>query len=229
MTDTSTEVTQTGDEAQAESQNQEQSQTPEQTLYPDTEKTEEQSEVQEAEPTPDSKTEESSDAPAEPEEFKFDVPETMNLDDATVAKLGETARELNLTAEQTQKLLDAVAPNLMEQHERTMKDMLDGWAKEVAGDKDVGGDKLEPNMAVAAKAVETFGDESLKDLLEADGMPLSKHPGMFRFLVKVGAAISEDRSVNPGINGKPEPKGITGDVFQNMGHAASVMYPNQQS
>ena len=226
MTDTPTEVTQTGDEAQAESQNTEQSQTPEQTLYPDTEKAEKPE--SESEPTPDSKTEESTDAPTEPEEFKFDVPETMNLDEATVAKLGEAARDMNLTGDQTQKLLEAVAPALVEQHEKTLKTLVDDWVKEVANDATVGGDKLESNMAIAAKAVETFGDESLTDLLEAEGMPLSKHPGMFRFLVKVGAAISEDRSVNPGINGKPGPTPLEGDVFQNMGHAASVMYPNQR-
>ena len=229
MTDTPTEVTQTGDEAQAESQNTEQSQTPEQTLYPDAEKAEQKPEAPESESTPDSKTEKSTDDPAEPEEFKFEVPETMNLDDTTVAKLSETAREMNLTADQTQKLLEAVAPSLVEQHESTMKTMVEGWAKEVANDKDIGGDKLESNMAVAAKAVETFGDESLTDLLEAEGMPLSKHPGVFRFLVKVGAAISEDKSVNPGINGKPAPSPLSGDVFQNMGHAASVMYPTQQT
>lgn len=227
MTDTPTEVTQTGEDVITESQTPEKDQTEEQILYPDAKDKSLDTMGSEVDAS-DSKTTESAPDVTEPEAFKIEVPETMNLDESTVAKIGDTARELSLTADQTQKLLDAVAPNLAEQHERTMKGMLEDWAKEVANDPNVGGDKIQANMAVAAKAVEAFGDESLTALLEADGMPLSKHPGMFRFLVKVGAAISEDSSVNPGFNGKPSPKPLTGDVFQNMDHAAHVMYPSKQ-
>lgn len=166
--------------------------------------------------------------PAELEAFKFDVPETMSLDEGSIAKLSETARELNLTSDQVQKLLESVAPSMDAANTAMLKETREGWAKEIADDLVLGGSKLPENMAIADKAVKAFGDEGLQDLLNAGELPLGKEPRMFRFLVKIGAAISEAKAVTPGVNGKPGPKPITGDVFQNTAHAASIMYPNQQ-
>lgn len=169
-----------------------------------------------------------SDSPTEPESFEFTVPDTMSMNEDTIAKLGETARELGLTADQLQKLLESVAPSLSEAQESTLKETREQWAQTVATDPDLGGAKLNENMATADKAVETFGDEGLRELLNAEELPLGKNPSMFRFLVKIGAAISDDRAVNPGLNGKPTPQPIKGDVFQNTDLAASVMYGDKK-
>lgn len=224
MTDTPNDVTLKGGEATpANPQNPEQPKPTAESTPPQPKPTDP------VEPKPDGKPQDSreapSDSPAEPAPFgEFTVPDTMSFTEDTIAKLGETARDLGLTSDQLQKLLESVAPSLVEGNDSVLKETREQWAQTVATDPDLGGAKLNENMAIADKAVEAFGDEGLRELLNAEGLPLGKNPSVFRFLVKVGAAISDDRSVTPGINGKPAPKPITGDVFQDTGRAAEVMY-----
>jgi len=165
------------------------------------------------------------DDPAEPEAFDLNVPETMLLDEATTAKLIETARAQNLTAAQTQALLDSVAPSLDAAQAQMLKETREGWAAEIANDPKFGGERLPQSEALRDSAVRAFGDEALKELLNAGELPLGQEPAVFRFLAKIGAAITEPPAVQPGANGAPlQGKSISGDVFKDASHAASVMY-----
>ena len=79
-------------------------------------------------------------------------------------------------------------------------------------DAEIGGDKLPENLAVARKALETFGTPELKALLNESG--LGNHPEVIRFFYRSGKAISEDRVIRGGAAGQPT-------------DPAKRMFPNQ--
>lgn len=223
MTDTTNEVTKEGGEAEAttateQPQNEQPTQTAEAQPEQSTEST--------TEPAPqDGGADQSTDS-ATQEPIKFDVPETMNLPDSAIAALTETAQSQGVTGEQAQALLDALAPTLTDANASVIEETKNEWAQAVANDAELGGDKLDENMAIADKAVETFGDEGLKELLNDGDLPLGKEPRLFRMLVRVGRAVSEAKSVNGGITGDGR-QPVQGDVFADAARASSIMYPTK--
>lgn len=226
MTDTTNEVTNEGGEAEAtqataEPQNEQPTQTAESSTEQSTKSTTEQ------EPQ-DGGADQSTVSDTQVSEVKFDVPETMNLPDSAIAALTEAAQSQGVTGEQAQALLDALAPKLSEANASVVEATKQEWAQAVANDAELGGDKLNENMAIADKAVETFGDEGLRELLNDGDLPLGKEPRLFRMLVRVGRAISEATMVNGGITaGSSKP--IQGDVFTDTSRAASIMYPSNNN
>ena len=67
------------------------------------------------------------------------------------------------------------------------------WADEAKADQDVGGARLEQNLAVAKKALDRFGSPELVQLLNTTGLGNNLH--VIRAFLNAGQAISEDRFV----------------------------------
>lgn len=63
------------------------------------------------------------------------------------------------------------------------------WVDDCKSDKEFGGDKFDENASMARKAVEAFGDDDLKSLLNQSG--LGNHPAVFRAFVRASKAITE--------------------------------------
>lgn len=227
MTEQQTNVAETTGGDAAATQAEAEPQNP-QTQNADNSQTEQQATEPPQQPDADPQTDTSGDDQQPEPAFELNAPEGLNLNDGTIAKLKEVAQDQGLTAQQTQALLDAAGVSLGENNEAFLKDTREEWVQAVANDKELGGHRLNENMALADKVVETFGDEGLRELLNEGDLPLGKEPRIFRLLVKVGKAMSDDRSVNTGNNGKPAEQTIHGDVFQNTDRAVNVMYPDQQ-
>ena len=68
-----------------------------------------------------------------------------------------------------------------------------GWFEASKSDKEFGGDKLEANLGIAKKALDTFGTPELNKLLVSTG--LGNHPELIRLMFKAGKALSEDTFV----------------------------------
>lgn len=120
--------------------------------------------------------------------YDFKMPDGVEADEKTLADFTKFAKELKLSPESAQKLVDlrsAAVVAAKEQHAATVK----GWADEVKADKELGGDKLAENLAVAKKAID-LGPPELKALLESSG--LGNHPAVFKWAHAVGKALSED-------------------------------------
>jgi hypothetical protein len=131
--------------------------------------------------------------PAEsaPETYEFTAPEGVVLDKDSTAKFVEVARELKLSKEAAQKVVDiAVAREqaARDAHAATVA----GWADTVRADKEIGGDKLAATLAAASKAVGLAGEE-FKTFLNETGY--GNHPSMVRAMAMFGKALSEDRFV----------------------------------
>ncbi|WP_154058962.1 peptidase, partial [Pseudescherichia vulneris] len=132
-----------------------------------------------------------------PEKYEFKTTEGQELDTAALEQFEPIARELNLTNEQAQKMVDLygtqILPMVQKQQAEAWQKTTEQWAADVKADKEIGGDKLTANIGVAQRALETFGTPDLKEYLNASG--LGNHPELIKVFVKVGKAMSEDGMV----------------------------------
>lgn len=151
-------------------------------------------EAKPAEAKPDEKAE------GAPEQYAdFTAPEGIQLDAEIVDEFKAFAKEENLTQEKAQKFADLGAKIAQKTHDNYVKHIEATqvqWANDSRADKEFGGDKLDANMAVAKKALDTFGSPELSEMLRTSG--LGNHPEIVRAFYRVGNAISEDKLVPGG-------------------------------
>ena len=130
-----------------------------------------------------------------PEKYAdFKLLEGVTFKPEQVTKFSALAKELNLTQEAAQKLVDfqsesakVYAQESLEGH----KAMVKGWETETR--KRLGAN-FEAEMAVAAKARDQFGTPELRELLGTTG--LANHPDVINFFIKVGKGMMEDGHVD---------------------------------
>ena len=173
----------------------------------------------EAAPESQAAATEATEAPAEaekpqgaPEAYEFKAPDGREFDPKVLEGFSEAAKELNLPQEAAQAMLDKIAPALAAKQEQALNETRAKWETDAKADKEFGGDKLTENLALAKKAIETFGSPELRTLLDETG--LGSHPEFIRVFVRAGKAISEDGFVagRGGSNSSTDP--------------AKTMFPN---
>ena len=130
--------------------------------------------------------------PRAPEAYEFTVPDGTQIDDEIHAAYDKAARALDLPQEQAQELFATTLTALHEHAQGVQARMHKAWQDELTADKEVGGANLEENLALAKKVARDLGTPDLNELLDG---PLGDHPGIVRFLVKVGGLIKEDAFV----------------------------------
>lgn len=135
-----------------------------------------------------------------PETYEFKAPDGVRFDDTVIGAFSEVAKELNLTQDQAQKVLDKMAPVIAARQIEQIQAARAEWAEAAKTDKEFGGDKLAENLAVAKKALDAFATDELRTLLNESG--LGNHPEVIRVFYRAGKAISEDRFV-AGQSGSP--------------------------
>ena len=124
-------------------------------------------------------------------------PEEVSFEPTQVAAFKELAGELNLSAEQVQKLVDFEAHASQEKEAQLaaeQREQIRQWAEQTKAPFGTG---LETAITFAWRAADAFGGPDLRNLLEETG--LGNHPVIIRTLSGIGRAISEDAC--PG--GKP--------------------------
>jgi hypothetical protein len=143
-----------------------------------------------------------------PEKYEFKAPEGREFDAEVLNNFSEVAKELNLSQDAAQKLLDKMAPIVEQRQIQQIEQVRTQWADASKNDKEFGGEKLQENLAVAKKALDQFGTPELRTLLNESG--LGNHPDVIRFMYRAGKAISEDRYVggDVGKGNKSQPKGF---------------------
>ena len=113
-------------------------------------------------------------------------------------------QKYGVTNEDAQALADLVTQKVQKEldgfHERN-GEMVEEWKKKLVSDPDIGGKNLKQNLGVGLKALNSFGDGELVQILQDSG--LEYHPAVVRFFHKVGLAISEDSYVG---NKSPQAK-----------------------
>ena len=138
-----------------------------------------------------------------PEAYEFKVAEGAELDTEALKDFEPVARELNLTNDQAQKLVDAypkILAGVQQRQADAWQATTEQWAADVKADKEIGGDKLTGNLSAAQRALDQFGTPELKEYLNTTG--LGNHPDLVKTFVKIGKAMSEDGMVSGKENGQ---------------------------
>lgn len=124
-----------------------------------------------------------------PERYEFQAPEGVELDTTATEAWAGLAKELKLSQTDAQKAVDLAAGMVQRQHEAHAA-LVTSWTEQAKADKEIGGDKLNENLAVAKRALEAFGTPELRDVLNMTG--LGNHPEVIRAFYRAGMKISED-------------------------------------
>lgn len=155
-----------------------------------------------------------------PEEYEeFTAPEGQQFDPEVINNFKEVAKDLNLSQEAAQKMLDKMGPVMAQRQTQQVEALRTQWAEQSTADKEFGGEKLAENLGVARKALDSFGSPELKSLLNESG--LGNHPEFIRLLYRAGKAIGEDSFVGGNKSaGKAQPT--------SQADYANSLYPSQQ-
>ena len=126
-----------------------------------------------------------------PEEYSdFTYPEGVNLDEAAMAEAIPVFKELNLSQDQAQKLVDFDAARI-QQADQQWAETNAQWVNDIKTDTEMGGGKFPETLQFAKTAMDKLGSDGLKQILNESGM--GNHPEMVRVFSKMGRLLSEDQ------------------------------------
>ena len=131
----------------------------------------------------------------------FALPPGVEVDTAALEQAQSLFAEARLSQPQAQKLVDLYAGKMSElvQRQRVAAESRQmAWIAEVKNDPDLGGRRFEQARAAAQRALGRFGTPQLRRSL--DELGVSNSPQLFRFFVRVGQAVSEDRYAGRGLD-----------------------------
>jgi len=178
-------------------------------------KTEDVQKTEDSTDTEDSKEE----VEGAPEEYSdFTVPEGVEIDTELLGSFKETAKEMNLTQDNAQKLVDmanTLSTQLVEKQQVEWTNVREQWKADLDTDKDFGGPKLNETQVRCQRTLAKFGNDNLIQFLDSTGY--GDNPDIVRLLAKVDMALSEDKVV----------EGSVPSQSQNA-TMAQILYPNDK-
>jgi len=147
---------------------------------------------------------------------EFTAPEGVTLDPDTATEFASLAKDLGLSQDNAQKVVDAAAKLTLKSAEAQTAQVATihaDWVQQSTDDKEFGGDKLAESLATAKAAMQATATPQLQMLLDRSG--LGNHPEVIRHFLKIAPAFAPDKFV-PG--GTAPPSGNKS--------ADKVLYPN---
>jgi hypothetical protein len=132
-----------------------------------------------------------------PEKYEFKLPDGVELDQALIDEVTPVFKELNLTQEQAQKLVDLQARNMQRVNESIAKqftDTVQAWAESTKKDPEFAGVDYEKKIGIAVKGITAHGTPELRKLMDETG--IGNHPEMIRMFYKLGLEVKEPSLVD---------------------------------
>jgi hypothetical protein len=157
--------------------------------------------------------------PNAPDAYELKLPEGATLADDDRAAFEQLCRELDLSQDTAQALLERQLDAQRQAREAAfaeMQSVQDAWRAAQARDKEFGGQALDANLATAVKALSRFGTPELVQLLNESR--LGDHPEVVRAFYRIGKALEEDRFTPPAgeANGR---KNVAERLYPNLSAA----------
>lgn len=158
-----------------------------------------------------------------PESYEtFTLLEGIEINEADLTEFSDIAKDLNLTQDQAQKLVDyqskraeAADSEIETQLQEAFQKQQEDWVAELKADKDFGGDNLDKNIGLGVKVVNKFGSPELKTVLDSSGM--GNNPELIKMFSKIGKAFSEDSLDHDADTGSGAGKSIEEKLYPNQG------------
>jgi len=152
--------------------------------------------------------------PAEPIEYQdFSVPEGIQADSQLLEAFTDTAKEMGLSQENAQKLVDmggSLAQKVYERYVAEYAAVRENWVKELKADPTFGGNAFEGTCIRAQRIVKKYGSPELTSYLNASG--IGDNPEVVKFLARIDRATGEDSTVD-------------GDAGAPAKDPADILYP----
>lgn len=171
-----------------------------------------------------------------PEKYEsFKLPEGMEIDETAMGEAQTVFKELGLSQDQAQKLIDLQAKHesaRAEANQKAFTEMVGGWLAEAKADKEIGGEKFNEKVNLAKQAIDAFSPtitndkgekvNEFRNFLSMTGA--GNHPEMIRFLAKVGEAVANDsvhagRAVGPNNGPLPPERRMYPEMFKQQENA----------
>ena len=118
-----------------------------------------------------------------PEAYKFVAPE--GTDPVSLDLYGVVARDMGLSQDTAQKMLDRVAPAIAERIQAATAARLEKLAEEVKAHPTLGGANLDATLRDAKRAVDQLGNPRLRELLRNSQAGAGSDVGLIEFLATV--------------------------------------------
>lgn len=138
-----------------------------------------------------------------PDKYELKLPAKSVLPQPVLERTAATARELGLSNEAAQKMLDFVHQEATSSLNAVLEaarpggaaweKQLDDFEAKVKADAEIGGAKLKESVLLAKRVVDTFFSKEIKEFLHETG--LGSHPELLRGLVKIGRGMAEDKFI----------------------------------
>lgn len=147
----------------------------------------------------------------------FDLPEGMPLDEKLLESAVPVFKELNLTQEQAQKLVDFQANQVQASQDAAIdsfNQMKADWLNQAKTDKEIGGDSFDENVGTAKLFIKQFGTEELRNILDETGV--GNHPEVIRAFANAGKFLKEDAPGDQNNSVTQTPKNETEARIQRM-------------
>lgn len=154
-----------------------------------------------------------------PEKYELKLKEGSKFDAGHIEKTAEFAKTRGFSQEHAQALIERdeeQAVFFQENQKKEYEKLKEGWLGTISKDKDLGGDNLKKNNELATRVLERFAKTpEVRDKIISSGLLME--PDVFRLVVDIGRAMSEDQLLIPGSKETPQKKS-----------AAEILYGGQQ-
>lgn len=134
-----------------------------------------------------------------PEKYVFAAPEGFTISDDMQARFDPVARDLDLTQEQAQKLVDLYAAVRKDDHQKHETIVAD-WVDQAKKDPEIGGDHWDTTCNDVKRALKAYASPPLIEYFELSG--LGNHPELIRVFAKIGKSIKDDPVDVPNVDGR---------------------------
>ena len=156
----------------------------------------------------------------------FSTPEGADsLSEAEIAKLRPLAKELGLSQEQAQKLVDMMALSRGDAQKAIVMSARESWVAAIHSDTEVGGAKYQPSLSyVRAVMNSELLSPGFRALLTDPNVGLIDNPEVFKTLARIGRAISSDRQLVAGKQPQAKQKVDLANPMANPDAVADAFY-----
>jgi hypothetical protein len=135
-----------------------------------------------------------------PEKYEFKFPDGITPHPEATPEFEKVARELNLSQDQAQKLVDIAAKHFAPEkfakaQEAQWNALREKWTAEVKNDPEFGGRNFEETRLRTRNFIVKFAGNDLRELDAVFDSGWGDNPALFRFLARVAKATGEDKLV----------------------------------
>lgn len=131
-----------------------------------------------------------------PEKYDLKLAEDSILDQKDVDEIAARARELDLSNEDAQLMVDMEAEAQERYHgklEAEVSKIHEGWIKTAQTDEEIGGDAFKENVELAHRVLEKFGTKEFNQMLKDSNY--GNHPEVIRIFARLGKQMASDEAV----------------------------------